>query len=231
LKVKECLEDFESTIKYLNEMNSYSKVNQERQVRFKALRTAPYLGESAPLPIQPSQERSSTGLYLKNLNPNTPEDNDASDPVQEINNSSSESDDLEEDSSELPRLSEFSRFKKFMVSSAAFSTLREKLRLFTFPSFKSSLHSLVTKLFDSAQISEALVPRLRYFITEFEFISPESIQITYTDKSMSLSNKIKALVEDRTGQTWEWWPLQPRDLPLAPDYARIKWQCVSPIAN
>jgi Cdc6-like AAA superfamily ATPase len=58
LKVRECFEGFESTRKHLNEMNSYSKVNQEGQAMFRALRTVPYLEERAPLTIKLSQERN-----------------------------------------------------------------------------------------------------------------------------------------------------------------------------
>lgn len=47
----------------------------------------------------------------------------------------------------------------------------------------------------------------------------------------TISNKFKCRVEDTTGQKWDWWPFAPRLLPLQPDQARVKFQCVSFVLN
>ncbi|KAH7409341.1 hypothetical protein BKA64DRAFT_393873 [Cadophora sp. MPI-SDFR-AT-0126] len=43
----------------------------------------------------------------------------------------------------------------------------------------------------------------------------------------SLSNKLKAFVEDMTEEKWNWWPLRPRMRPLGKDQMRLNWVCVS----
>jgi NB-ARC domain len=54
LKATECLKSLNDTLKHLNEINSYSQVNQERQVRFLSMRTAvhPDPEETATFPVQ-----------------------------------------------------------------------------------------------------------------------------------------------------------------------------------
>ena len=49
----------------------------------------------------------------------------------------------------------------------------------------------------------------------------------YTSERLSVSNYLKACVEDNTGEICDWWPLQPRKHPLKAGYIRVKWQTVS----
>ena len=48
-----------------------------------------------------------------------------------------------------------------------------------------------------------------------------------TENDNSFSNKFKAIMEDRTEENWNWWPLQPTMKALQPGQTRLHWQCVS----
>ncbi len=43
----------------------------------------------------------------------------------------------------------------------------------------------------------------------------------------SISNKVKALIEDCTEENWNWWPFQARMRVLQDNQTRVHWQCVS----
>jgi hypothetical protein len=43
---------------------------------------------------------------------------------------------------------------------------------------------------------------------------------------LSISNKVKALIEDCTEENWNWWPLQARMRALQDNQTRVHWQCV-----
>lgn len=48
------------------------------------------------------------------------------------------------------------------------------------------------------------------------------------EEELTFANKLKGIVEDLTGETWNWWPFRPRFLPLSSTKRRIEWSCVSP---
>jgi hypothetical protein len=116
-----------------------------------------------------------------------------------------------------------------MTSSRAFITLRENLRQFVHPDFKSKLSRLVAKLAKPKHqnsISESFKSKLNGLISELDSIPPSRIRISYQDNS-GFSNRIKIIIEDLTKETWEWWPLKPRMRPLPPGQAHLHWDCVS----
>ena len=54
------------------------------------------------------------------------------------------------------------------------------------------------------------------------------VQFRYlAGEEYTISNFIKRYVEDLTGESWDWWPLQPSFRPLRADEVRVKWCCVS----
>lgn len=46
-------------------------------------------------------------------------------------------------------------------------------------------------------------------------------------ESCALVDYIKAWVEDKLGETWDWWPLQQVSRPVAPGCLRARWSSVS----
>jgi hypothetical protein len=51
-----------------------------------------------------------------------------------------------------------------------------------------------------------------------------------SDTDLSCADGAKAFVEDRLGESWNWWPLAPRIHRLRSGYCRIQWKsvCISP---
>jgi hypothetical protein len=45
-------------------------------------------------------------------------------------------------------------------------------------------------------------------------------------RSLSIANQLKGLLEDTMGETWNWWPLEPRLRQLDDGFCRLFWQTV-----
>ena len=67
----------------------------------------------------------------------------------------------------------------------------------------------------------ALPPPLREIL---ETVPKSLIRVVQFDR-VSPFDKFKALVEDRTGFEWNWWPLRPCRRPIVPGTARLEWNC------
>jgi hypothetical protein len=46
------------------------------------------------------------------------------------------------------------------------------------------------------------------------------------DASLSYADTMKAVIEERMGESWNWWPLAPRLHQLRPGYCRLQWKSV-----
>jgi hypothetical protein len=58
-------------------------------------------------------------------------------------------------------------------------------------------------------------------------IPKEQISVSHK-QDISISNAMKAWIEDNTQARWNWWPLEPRKRNLGEGKSRMFWQCVSP---
>ncbi|KAF4470827.1 small s [Fusarium albosuccineum] len=57
-----------------------------------------------------------------------------------------------------------------------------------------------------------------------QLASWDSIQFS-TKINLSTSDKIKSFVEDQTGSSWNWWPLEPPKRAIQDGHLRMDWQC------
>jgi hypothetical protein len=114
---------------------------------------------------------------------------------------SSEEDDFPEDSkgSELPNISDIERL---LMSGPSFVSLLVNLRIFLLPS--------------------SLGPLTRILMT-----MPRDRVSFLHHHNVSLADKIKIVIEGRTSDNWNWWPLEQPMKALQKGQTRIKWQCVS----
>jgi hypothetical protein len=48
-------------------------------------------------------------------------------------------------------------------------------------------------------------------------------------EDLSVVDRLKGLVEDSMGETWNWWPLRPRVRRLSDGFCRLSWQTVCPL--
>lgn len=140
--------------------------------------------------------------------------------------SSSEEGDPEVQDSDA--LTELRRVEGFMISSTAFATLRDDLQDFVYPSLKSLVLKWVFRKHTHGhrEFLEPTASKLERLISQLHYIQHEHIVISYNDKP-SIVNYLKSRIEDRLGETWNWWPLKPRMHELLPGQARIHWRCVS----
>lgn len=126
----------------------------------------------------------------------------------------------------------FSKVRDFLLASRAFSLFRSNLRDFVHPTFKSKLFQEVERWQEWNQSIESdILPltmytalRLRTLIVELADVAPRQIQANY-GIDIGLLDGMKNLIENRTGTSWDWWPLQRPLSILAPDHARISWIC------
>ena len=114
---------------------------------------------------------------------------------------SNEEDDFPEDfkGPELPNISDIERL---LTNGPSFVSLLVNLRIFLLPSALGSLTRILMKM-----------PRDR-----ISFLH---------QRNVSLADKIKIFIEDRTSDNWNWWPLEQPMRALQTGQTRIKWQCVS----
>ena len=146
-------------------------------------------------------------------------------------NSDSELDDLDDmaEPQEGGEFSTLSETREFMVSSNAFFKLQENLWHFAHQTLRTRMRRIVRKLSEPGcenPLLETSRARLNSLIRELDFISPNQIWIS--DQNInSFSNTFKEIIENRTGETWDWWPLSPRVRALSPGQARLHWHCVS----
>ena len=92
--------------------------------------------------------------------------------------------------------------ESFLIQGSPFQTLLLNLQIFLLPATLSSLTRII--------------------------MSIPSDRICFSAANdFSLSNKIKAFIEDHTEETWNWWPLRARMRELHDNQTRLYWRCVS----
>lgn len=126
----------------------------------------------------------------------------------------------------LPRLTVV---KQFMLSSVAFAKFRENLRQFVHQDFNFKLRQLIDGLSKPGQrdlFSSSSIADLKRLLDDLHFVTSDQIRILQGE-NLGFSNRLKAAIEDATGDTWDWWPLKPRQLSIPFNQARLYWACVS----
>lgn len=114
----------------------------------------------------------------------------------------SDDEDDEEDDKNTGALSNIGEMEEFLTRGSPFRTLLSNLRIFLLPASLDTLTRVI--------------------------MSIPSDRIWFSEKDdLSLSNQIKAFVEDYTEENWNWWPLRARMRELQINQTRLHWRCVS----
>jgi len=79
----------------------------------------------------------------------------------------------------------------------------------------------------SANLQRFLLPTTFAAITRTIMSIPTDCVWFSSEDDLSMTNRAKALIEDTTEESWNWWPLQPRIRKLERDQTRMHWRCVS----
>jgi len=124
--------------------------------------------------------------------------------IDNIEHGYSEEEDSDDDIN-TDTLSKVAEMKAFLLSGNPFRNLSVNLRIFLLP---ASLQPLVRTIMS--------IPN-----------DPGNERIWFSkEEDNSFLNKFKAVVEDTSGEKWNWWPLRPRMRVLQPHETRMHWLCV-----
>lgn len=72
---------------------------------------------------------------------------------------------------------------------------------------------------------ESLFTRLKH-MSDLSWV-PAHMFTFSTRESIGILDSVKGMIEDYMGETWDWWPLNPRKRPLKPGDVRVNWSTVS----
>jgi hypothetical protein len=119
---------------------------------------------------------------------------------------------------------DMNRAKNFLLSSWAFTSFRQNLRNFVYPTFQSKLHKMRRTLGKSFGSGD--VDRLGEILVELLQVEPTSVSIQKKTQT-GWADRLKASAEDLTRERWDWWPLQKPVRPCIRDLYHLQWKCVS----
>ncbi|KAI2464066.1 hypothetical protein F4781DRAFT_414220 [Annulohypoxylon bovei var. microspora] len=129
-------------------------------------------------------------------------------------NSDQDSTDEEPDEEELyddsPR--HFDQLKQFILESAAYRSLRQRLHEFVYPNLGSKLRSLLKSWSKHDHKYHLDIDRynLSNLAAELQYIRPHRIRVDCKKKTGQLTRMAgycQNMVEHWTGERWDWWPL------------------------
>ncbi|KAI1443597.1 hypothetical protein F5Y02DRAFT_392884 [Annulohypoxylon stygium] len=137
--------------------------------------------------------------------------------------------DLEADD-EPPYLGSLIPIKQFITESVAYENLRRELHEFVHPSFRLKLRGLVDSWSQQSHDRHIDVARygLRNLITELQDVNLRKIQFHEDEEANYLRRFVsyyQEVVERRSGECWDWWPLPPYLKALKKGEVRLRWEC------
>lgn len=139
---------------------------------------------------------------------------------------SSSSDDDQEGEIDEPRDFNVQSLAAFLSNSRAFQLLKQNLQDFVFSTFSCGLDRVSQRILKQAGgASNKNTAMLLSVISQLQSVNPASIFVS--NLHISLIDKWKYKVEQLSGTTWNWWPLQEPIHPLLPGHVYLLWQCVS----
>jgi hypothetical protein len=144
----------------------------------------------------------------------------------ERNSSDDSSDALDDDDEKELWSTEYRHIHDFLYHSEAYIIFRAGLLDFVHkPYEKRILSAIGSDLVGSAgsPLGEDII---RCMAQEVSWV-PEQALTFSRDVNVSFGDTMKAFVEDRLGESWNWWPLAPRMHGLRLGYCRLQWKSVS----
>lgn len=110
-------------------------------------------------------------------------------------------------------------------SSNAFDNFTRQLHEYVHPSLRSILMGWISKQRRDKHLRNKQLQDLEVLVSELQHVAPDQI-LTDVNDTTSVVNYLKGIVEDLTGETWDWWPLKPRMRALGKGEVRLRWECV-----
>lgn len=120
---------------------------------------------------------------------------------------------------------EFESLKDALLESQAYQDSRLELITFVARQYTRKIRNILNPTSSTVETKLAR-QELQSFASEIEWLSPTDIRFS-DHENLTLTDHLKALVEEALSESWDWWPLEARIPSLRDGYTRVKWQCVS----
>ncbi|KAI6086287.1 hypothetical protein F4821DRAFT_238882 [Hypoxylon rubiginosum] len=127
-------------------------------------------------------------------------------------------------------LSHFDQIERSIVESTAYQNFRRGVHEFVYPDLGSRLRTMIGTWSEPGHKYHTHVVRyaLRNLVAEIQYIRPDQIQFNEDEKASNIqriTGYFQDIVERRTGELWDWWPLPPRSRVLKKGETRVRWEC------
>jgi hypothetical protein len=117
-----------------------------------------------------------------------------------------------------------SDLREFLYNSEAYNTSRTELFDVAHELYEKRILSAIGRDLEQAGV------RLEKDVTHYTGQEISWVPVHYLtfsdDASLSYADTMKAAIEERMGESWNWWPLAPRLHQLRPGYCRLQWKSV-----
>jgi hypothetical protein len=117
-----------------------------------------------------------------------------------------------------------SDLRDFFCNSEAYNTSRSELFDVAHEMYEKRILSAIGRDLEQAGV------RLEKDVTHYTGREISWVPVHYLtfsdDASLSYADTMKAAIEERMGESWNWWPLAPRLHQLRPGYCRLQWKSV-----
>ena len=121
---------------------------------------------------------------------------------------------------------DFTALKNFILQSQAYQDFKDSLIAFVSRNYKNSIEKVLESIHEDVICDRLSQQELRTFATRCRWLSPTDLHIIDHETPTCL-DYVKAFVEETFEESWNWWPLSPRLLPLVAGFSRVRWKCVS----
>jgi hypothetical protein len=119
--------------------------------------------------------------------------------------------------------------KSVFLNSNAYCAYRNELLLFAHRPYERRIsRSIGTASKVIGGSGRVLDPQQVALVAQEISWTPTALLRWSDDKSLPILDQLKGFVEDSMGETWNWWPLEPRLRRLDDGFCRLFWQTVSP---
>jgi hypothetical protein len=112
----------------------------------------------------------------------------------------------------------------FLFNSGAYDTLRAELFDLVHRWYEFRIQSAIGG--DLEQSGVRLGEDATYCIAQEVSWVPVNFLTFSDDANLSYADATKAYIEEHMGESWNWWPLAPRQYRLRPRYCRLEWKSV-----
>jgi hypothetical protein len=139
-----------------------------------------------------------------------------------LDSGGSSSDSLDEDDEKDLSTTEYHDIHDFLVNSRAYDTFKADLLEFMHKPYERRVLSAIGRHVVGSCGAHLDQDAISFVAREISWVPTRLLEFS-NDTSLSYGDRVKGFIEDRMGETWNWWPLAPRQHRLRPSYRRLKW--------